>query len=269
MGTESRPTNRTGSPERAAQAAAGIAKPGSSEVARTMWSGAEFGEPVPQLLDRGRQLGRAGALDVSDPQVARGRDLADRERLRVAGLRRALGPERDERRRGDVGDVVGVGDQDRSADRVAHQHRGGDPGGPVVGRHEADRRRALEPALRRIGRERRAGGDAAESMPPIRVVFLVANAGKPSCCAAIARCCSPERGDLRRRRLRALVVAQRPQAEEDPRGERERAEHGGGDPGPATRRRREHGAGTLVEPAVRRAGPRAGVDSCVAASAGG
>ena len=151
----------------------------------------DAGELGAQLLDRGGHLGRIGALDVGHAKVVGRRDVADREGLRVVGLRGALGAQRHDRGRGQLRHLIRTGDEDGRADRRRHEHRGRDAGGPVLRADQAYRRGALEPALRREGRSAAPAATAAESPPPIRVVFLVAKPGKPSCSAATARSCSP------------------------------------------------------------------------------
>ena len=196
---------------------------------------------APQRLDRGRELGRARAVDVERhagrPGVATS-PIANA--CASLGLGRALGPERDERRRGDVRDLVGVGD------RI----------GAPIGSPISDRRRRARPAQSSdatrltaggplsppwdgIGGERRAGGvgGGVDAADPGRVLgreageaellggvgaLLLAATRRPSAPARAATSSSLERAGS---------------ADAGAGEQRQRAEAtSGGDPWPAARR---------------------------------
>ena len=148
----------TGSPERAAQAAAGIANAGCSELASRMCRGR-----APVSFWRSRSISAAISAGL-DPVTGCGEKTArsgrrpDREDLLSVGLGRAGGGERAQSVRGDVGDLVAAGDQDRGADGLRHQARRGEPGGPIVVLDEADRDGALDAPSRGEHGKGDAGG---------------------------------------------------------------------------------------------------------------
>ena len=169
---------RTGSPERAAQAAAGIANSGAASGAITTWRGPEPKRRSRSLaIARGRGR-RAARGDPRDPAVDRRGDAADRERGRAFGRVLAGGPQRLERFGGGVREFIGGGEEQRGADRRRHQDRGGDRRGPVVFADQGDRGRPLRGRRSRgTPRAPTAAALAAGSEPPIRVVLLVAEGG--------------------------------------------------------------------------------------------
>ena len=157
-GTRSRSDHRTGSPALAAQAAAGIANSGALEGAtRTERVGRARGGGV-QLVDRRGELGGGDALDVRAAQALRLGRLADADDLRVAGLLGAGRAEVVERGLRRVGQLVAVGEQDRRAQRPAHQLRGGDRRAPVLDVDERDGGRAGVARARGVDRLRHARG---------------------------------------------------------------------------------------------------------------
>jgi hypothetical protein len=91
-----------------------------------------------QLVDRLGELGGADAFEVGAAQALRRRGLADADDLRLARLLGPGGAEGVERGLRRVGQLVAVGEQERRAQRPAHQLRGGDRRAPVLAVDERD-----------------------------------------------------------------------------------------------------------------------------------
>ena len=210
----------TASPERAAQAAAGIANSALLARVRRTTSADGLARARPRRSGRSRRRARRGRRPRSPPSCSRSGAaalVADADHLRVL---RQVGAAR---LRGwssvsavTAGRSLAVGEQDRRADRRARQHGGRDRGLPVVLVHE---HHGGGPVGLARGREdarcATPAASAAASPPPTRIVLLVAVAGKPSFSAACsslgrgARACRA-RGRRRRgcsRRARAAPAA--------------------------------------------------------------
>ena len=123
-----------------------------------------------------------------------------------------------------AGTLVGAGEEERRADRLRHQRRGGDRSRPVVFGDQGDRRRSLRRGWSR-GRPPAPPPAAlgAGSEPPTRVVFLVAKAGiaelfgglrrrrlgrrRPRCAGRRGAGAAPALGLCRRSRCRRAIAA--------------------------------------------------------------
>jgi len=160
FGSASVSANRTGSPERAAQAAAGGGEAGLAQRRQHDRLGWRAEEAVAQVGDRrgdrGRVFGfaRAAAADRFDP----GQRVGDERRAEgeATGATRRLAPlrvERGERFFARLGGRFGAGEEEWHADRRRHQDRGSDCRQPVVFGNQSDGRRPLR------GRDRGEDGE--------------------------------------------------------------------------------------------------------------
>ena len=141
-GRLSRSAHRTGSPALAAHAAAGMANSGALEGATTT---ARVGAPAAAVWSLSIAWASAAGSAPSTSELRRPFGLAVlpiADHLRLAGLLRAGRAELVERGLRRLGQLVAVGEQDRRAQRAAHQLGGGDRRAPVLDVDERDGGRA-------------------------------------------------------------------------------------------------------------------------------
>ena len=183
-GRLSRAAHSTGSPDFAAQPAAGIANAGASARGDDDGLARRARRAGGEAVDAAGQRGEVRALDVRVPCRPSGAGRRSHAETcappacGAPGGRAPRAPRRSPRQ------LVALGEEDRRADRRRHQLGGGDRRAPVVAVDERDGRRPRVARARRKTARATPAASATGSAPPTRVVFFVAKAGKPSAPAA-------------------------------------------------------------------------------------